>query len=77
MTTYASAMMLSKRERTELTYLLNHPLSWGGHLQRGQRLNDPMMIRWLDAGLIEAVDKKGYCVTAACRKILDSVPDSS
>lgn len=58
-------MAITKREAVELRYLQRQrsPI-WGGHLQRGQRLSDPQMQRWLDAGLIERVGNEGYVLSA-------------
>ena len=35
---------------------------WGGHLERGEPVSDPMMQHWIAEGLIEAVEKpcQGY-----------------
>lgn len=58
---------LTNQEVSELRYLdkSSRPL-WGGHLDRGEPLSDPHMKRWLELGLIEAVDwsgLRGYVLT--------------
>lgn len=54
----------------QLRYLAKstRPL-WGGHLERGERITDPDMQRWLDAGWIEAVGTDGYRITDKGRAI--------
>ena len=43
---------------------------WGGHLERGEPLNDAAMIGWLDRGWIEQVEDKGYRITDSGREQL-------
>lgn len=51
-------------ERLQLAYLAKSPRPlWGGHLQRGERITDPNMQRWIDSGFIEAVGTEGYRIT--------------
>lgn len=56
--------MLTENEKLELRYLrrANKPL-WGGHLKRKEPITDPKMQRWLDLGLIKAVQNNGYVLT--------------
>jgi len=70
MTPYASATRLTEQEKVELAYLAQKNYLWGGHLKRGEPLNDPHMIRWRDLGLIEAVDTIGYRITDAGRRAI-------
>lgn len=61
-------MILTKLERWMLEDLgrSEQPL-WGGHLKRGEPVNDPDMRRWIENGLIEAVGTEGYRLTDAGR----------
>jgi hypothetical protein len=36
---------------------------WGGHLQRGEPMSDPLMREWIEDGWIKAVGKQGYILT--------------
>jgi hypothetical protein len=53
-------------EIEELRYLANadYPL-WGGHILRGEPITAPEMQRWVNEGLIRAVDQPrvGYMIT--------------
>lgn len=62
---------MTNRERSQLQYLAksSRPL-WGGHLQRGERITDPDMERWLECGWIQVVGDKGYEITDLGRKAL-------
>lgn len=53
--------MLSKREKQELQYLgeSRTPL-WGGHLVRGEPLQDPDLIRWVALEIVKPVYNEGY-----------------
>jgi hypothetical protein len=67
--------MTKSIERMQLEYLAkSHRPIWGGHLQRGERISDPDMQRWLDSGWIEAVGTEGYRITDAGRKALQQTP---
>lgn len=62
------SMKMTAREIVELKWLAGrYSAVWGGHLQRGQPLNDPQMKRWLELGLIEQVGIEGYRISAAGR----------
>lgn len=63
---------ISRRDLQELKWLgkQNRPC-WGGHILRGEELQDNDVLRWLSMGLIELVDHRpkglgaGYCLTGA------------
>ena len=75
MTPYASVTRLTKQEVVELTYLSKRHYLWGGHLKRGELLNDPHMIRWRDLGLIEAVGTTGYRITPVGLRAINSMEE--
>lgn len=57
----------------ELQWLSRQHLPmWGGHLERGEPINDRTLLAWVNAGLIEAVDKPcvGYVLTEKGRAYL-------
>jgi hypothetical protein len=67
----AVAITLSKMDRRHLGWLAKqHAPMWGGHLKRGEPISDPDMGRWIETGLIEAVDTEGYRITDAGRAAL-------
>lgn len=52
--------------RIELKWLSEQSLPmWGGHLERGEPISDPVMRGWVEDGLILAVEKPrlGYIIT--------------
>ena len=64
-------------ERMELEWLgrQTKPV-WGGHLERGEPITDANMQRWLDQGIIKAVEtpSKGYVLTDIGRTYLRTIP---
>lgn len=46
---------------------------WGGHLERGEPVSDPMMRRWITDGIIEAVSspRPGYVLTDKGRELIE------
>lgn len=65
--------MLTDRDKLHLGYLAREACPcWGGHLERGEPITDPDMQRWIDHGLIEKVDNRGYVATHLCRHLLAS-----
>jgi hypothetical protein len=63
---------LTRLDVQELAFLAKQrSLIWGGHLQRGQPLNDQHMVSWLANGLIERVGNEGYRITPAGRAALE------
>lgn len=67
--------MMSPQERMELNYLRKSPRPlWGGHLERGQPISDPMMKRWVDLGWIIPVAKRGYILSPKGEQALQQTP---
>ena len=63
--------------RGELLYLAreNKPV-WGGHLKRGEPLNDDGLKRALADGIIKQIGLEGYVITVKGRKMLgDRCPE--
>lgn len=59
--------MLSERAKSELRWLASqHRPVWGGHLERGQSLDDSDLKDWLSLGLVEQ-SGMGYIITKAGR----------
>lgn len=65
---------LSTMELLQLRYLARHQPLWGGHLQRGERLNDPDMVRWIERGWIEPDGTIGYRLTEDGQRAIATCP---
>jgi hypothetical protein len=64
-------MGLSNMDRQHLGWLANqHSPMWGAHLERGSPITDPDMRRWVELGLIKAIETKGYVLTDKGRAAL-------
>lgn len=72
-------MDLSNREISQLRTLSRAgvPL-WGGPLTRGQKIDDPEILKWLSLGLIRQMDAPtpGFLITDAGRAALNDIQRS-
>lgn len=63
------------KEIYQLEWLARHQPAWGGHLERGEPISDPLMQSMVDRGLIATTGDppSGYAVTEYGMKTLSEV----